>query len=283
MSSLIYLERLQKRLPPVAKGMRCTGHRIFLASLILAAKDLNDSSPKNKHWARYSVVRGCDGFGFSLTEVNLMEKQLLFLLDWDLRITPEDLYATLEPFLTPIIEKHNAEMEREMAEYEEQQAILAMKREWLYSPEVLCSSMVTPPTQHLTPPSSSHSHSSGRSSRASDRSEHSTPSYHRRQRSINAIDYCYSTPPSSTPGSSQVPGLARSGTSSSVASSQDNSPLIPAPQSHMRNLLPLFDSGKKKLRSTGGSTGGLLSRFLAAEAQDKSVATERSRSGRSVY
>jgi PHO85 cyclin-1 len=102
MTSLVYLARLKARLPPVAKGMRCTVHRIFLASLILAAKNLNDSSPKNKHWARYTSVRGYDNFGFSITEVNLMEKQLLFLLDWDLRINPEDLYEHLEPFLAPI-------------------------------------------------------------------------------------------------------------------------------------------------------------------------------------
>ena len=102
MSSLVYLSRLQQRLPPVAKGMRCTVHRIFLASLILAAKNLNDSSPKNKHWARYSAVKGYEGFGFSVTEVNLMEKQLLFLLDWDLRITNDDLFTHFEPFLTPI-------------------------------------------------------------------------------------------------------------------------------------------------------------------------------------
>lgn len=102
MSSLIYLNRLKSRLPPVAKGMRCTVHRIFLASLILAAKNLNDSSPKNKHWARYSAVSGYENFGFSITEVNLMEKQLLFLLDWDLRINPEDLYYHLEPFLAPV-------------------------------------------------------------------------------------------------------------------------------------------------------------------------------------
>ncbi|KAF1944818.1 cyclin [Clathrospora elynae] len=102
MSSLVYLSRLRSRLPPVAKGMRCTVHRIFLAALILAAKNLNDSSPKNKHWARYSSVRGYENFGFSITEVNLMEKQLLFLLDWDLRINPEDLHYHFEPFLAPI-------------------------------------------------------------------------------------------------------------------------------------------------------------------------------------
>lgn len=112
MSSLVYLARLKARLPPVAKGMRCTVHRIFLASLILAAKNLNDSSPKNKHWARYSTVRGYEHFGFSLTEVNLMEKQLLFLLDWDLRITQDDLYFHLEPFLAPIRDYQVRQAER---------------------------------------------------------------------------------------------------------------------------------------------------------------------------
>lgn len=102
MTSLVYLSRLQHRLPAAAKGMKCTAHRIFLASLILAAKNLNDSSPKNKHWARYTNVQGYDGFCFSLTEVNLMEKQLLGLLDWDLRVTENDLYFHLEPFLAPI-------------------------------------------------------------------------------------------------------------------------------------------------------------------------------------
>ncbi|KAF1814055.1 hypothetical protein P152DRAFT_394479, partial [Eremomyces bilateralis CBS 781.70] len=102
MSTLVYLSRLQSRLPPVAKGMRCTVHRILLAALILSAKYLNDSSPKNKHWARYTAVKGYESWGFAITEVNLMEKQLLFLLDWDLRITQEDLYTHLDPFLAPI-------------------------------------------------------------------------------------------------------------------------------------------------------------------------------------
>ena len=102
MTTLVYLDRLKSKLPPVAKGLRCTVHRIFLAALILSAKFLNDSSPKNKHWADYSSVRGYEPFGFSRTEVNLMEKQLLYLLDWDLNITEDDLYTHLDPFLAPI-------------------------------------------------------------------------------------------------------------------------------------------------------------------------------------
>ncbi|KAI0133825.1 cyclin [Xylariales sp. AK1849] len=130
MSTLVYLTRLRSRLQPMAKGLRCTTHRIFLAALILSAKYLNDSSPKNKHWATYSHV-GHDGhsFGFSRTEVNLMEKQLLFLLDWELRITEEDLYRELDAFLTPIraeidalharrIQRKRAEASRKQAEAE---------------------------------------------------------------------------------------------------------------------------------------------------------------------
>lgn len=232
MSSLVYLERLKSKLPPVAKGVRCTVHRIFLASLILAAKNLNDSSPKNKHWARYSTMRSSDGFGFSLTEVNLMEKQLLYLLDWDLRITKEDLYEHLEPFLTPIKLEHQREQEKwafEQAriEFEEQQATLAAMRKdrarHIYSSSLASTSSLALSDVSCLSDRRPITPCSGRSSRAS----HYHPSA--RKASISS-EYLYPTS-HSIPSSTQLPELEKGG---SVASSAESSPLLPI-HPHLRS------------------------------------------------
>lgn len=93
---VVYLNRLRVILPEDVTGIPSTAHRIFLACIILSAKFHNDSSPLNQHWAKYT-----DGL-FTRQDVNLMERQLLELLDWNIRVTEKDLYENLSCLLTPI-------------------------------------------------------------------------------------------------------------------------------------------------------------------------------------
>ena len=230
MSSLVYLSRLQQKLPPVAKGMRCTVHRIFLASLILAAKNLNDSSPKNKHWARYSLVKGYEGFGFSVTEVNLMEKQLLFLLDWDLRIINDDLFTHLEPFLGPIRTRMESEESKRHHQIREHDHILQQGA--YYSKQSMTSQSTT--SLPVPPPSvgvyaspvtySSSTYISDLERFSGDASAPPVPQrrpvrqpHHVRNRSI------------SPPSVDALPALVRPGTASTYSSSRSSSA---SPQSH---------------------------------------------------
>lgn len=98
LTTACYLNKLKRILPRDAKGLPSTVHRLFLACLILSAKFHNDSSPLNKHWAKYT-----DGL-FSCEDINLMERQLLNLLNWDLRVTEDDLILDLQSLLEPIRE-----------------------------------------------------------------------------------------------------------------------------------------------------------------------------------
>lgn len=73
LTSLSYARRLKSKLASTSKGMECTHHRIFLATLIIASKYIHDTALKNKYWVSYAQM-------FSASEINLMEKQLLQLL-----------------------------------------------------------------------------------------------------------------------------------------------------------------------------------------------------------
>ena len=111
MASLVYLTRLRDILPPDAVGMETTRHRIFLAALILAAKVLNDSSPLNKHWCKYT-----NGL-LSIREVDASEAELINYLGWsNLRITNKDLVRNLGHFLDPIKWKLRRQNEHKLSE-----------------------------------------------------------------------------------------------------------------------------------------------------------------------
>ncbi|TGJ79501.1 hypothetical protein E0Z10_g9265 [Xylaria hypoxylon] len=213
MSTLVYLTRLRARLQPMAKGLRCTTHRIFLAALILSAKYLNDSSPKNKHWANYSHIQ-CDGysFGFSRTEVNLMEKQLLFLLDWDLRITEGDLYSELDLFLAPIRDDFETKYIRRIQRKKQRQEETAAARSWAR-------------TQGATPPSSRGSSRSRSRQRLASPPKEST------------IRMVHDTVSESTP----PPELAYSYSSSGSSSGSSYASSLSSRQ-HSRSSTPLSDA-----------------------------------------
>ncbi|KAL8393847.1 hypothetical protein RB595_003559 [Gaeumannomyces hyphopodioides] len=218
MSSLVYLTRLKARLQPHATGRKSTPHRIFLATLILSAKYLNDSSPKNKHWARYTYVpvmapveAGAGivaDFSFRTAEVNEMERQLLSLLCWDLRIEESDLIREFEPFLAPIRrDVADRFARRQRRKYEQAKAAAAAAAE-------LSSS----------PPSSIYSAStrSGRSdSNASDVSAGSSSSNaSARSRSVSPYppSLTYSQSPSSSRGGSSPSHSSRATTPEDQAS-----------------------------------------------------------------
>lgn len=73
--AFILLNRLSFRLGYITTtGMASAPQRIFLASLIISTKLINDTSPKNKHWMTFANDY------FELDEINLMEKQFLTLM-----------------------------------------------------------------------------------------------------------------------------------------------------------------------------------------------------------
>lgn len=80
-----YLKRL-RRLHRRPKGIhRCTPYRLLLAAIMTAHKYLNDNSYTNVLWGR--------GFNLSRVEMDKVERAMLNLLGWKLRVSDEELQA----------------------------------------------------------------------------------------------------------------------------------------------------------------------------------------------
>lgn len=110
-SCLVYLNRLKQVIPPNSVGMATTHHRIFLGSMLIAAKYTNDSSPMNKHWTDYT-----DGL-LTLREVNALEIEMIQYIGWgNLRFSNQDLIYSLSYFLDPIKRKLRAKQEKKYAQ-----------------------------------------------------------------------------------------------------------------------------------------------------------------------
>lgn len=77
--ALYYLRKLKLK-HPVCKGSPGSSHRLILAAIVIASKYLYDDTFDNKAWASVS-----SGY-FKTTEVNKMECELLYYLDYSLYV-----------------------------------------------------------------------------------------------------------------------------------------------------------------------------------------------------
>ncbi|KAI3647399.1 hypothetical protein MP228_007620 [Amoeboaphelidium protococcarum] len=84
----IYLCKAKAALPLTAKGLPCTPHRLFTAALVLAWKFTSDHGIKNLHWSRVSGI-------FCVSEINLIERQFLSLLQYCLSVSDGEYYDYL--------------------------------------------------------------------------------------------------------------------------------------------------------------------------------------------
>ncbi|KAI8091929.1 hypothetical protein BDF21DRAFT_410520 [Thamnidium elegans] len=109
LTSLSYARRLRSKLSNTSKGMECTHHRIFIATLIIASKYIHDSALKNKYWVGYAQM-------FSPSEINLMEKQLLQLLEYNLEIKSND-YNTIVDDIVQLSFLHDYSSKQDVSTY----------------------------------------------------------------------------------------------------------------------------------------------------------------------
>ncbi|EGV63690.1 hypothetical protein CANTEDRAFT_114783 [Yamadazyma tenuis ATCC 10573] len=139
MSTVVYLNRLKSKLPKNCKGLTSTRHRILLSCLILSIKFNNDFSMKNYDWLKLTNKL------FNLKDINLMERQLLYLLNWHLLVNEFELFHHFSQLLCPI--KDNLMNKYRMKQYLKQQQKLHAT-----SPKILASSPQTGTGPFPAPP-----------------------------------------------------------------------------------------------------------------------------------
>jgi hypothetical protein len=89
--SLIYFRRLQSCIQLTARSFAFSPHSFLLTSLIVSYKYLHDNTLGNKWWASYTKVQNSTKIGYSVAKINTMERSLLGLLNWNLRVNAEEL------------------------------------------------------------------------------------------------------------------------------------------------------------------------------------------------
>lgn len=87
--ALLFCKKLKAK-HPQCRGSHGTGHRLFLASMLTACKYLHDDAYENSAWAKASAGL------FSTAQVNEIEYEFLFYLEWELHIRNETWEAHVD-------------------------------------------------------------------------------------------------------------------------------------------------------------------------------------------
>ncbi|CAD1813107.1 Cyclin, N-terminal domain family protein [Candida parapsilosis] len=248
MATLVYLQKLKTKLPKNAQGLPCTRHRILLSCLILSSKFHNDSSPKNKHWAKYT-----DGL-FNVKDINLMERQLIYLLNWDLKVTNEEMVEVLGSFLEPV--RAQIIKSEKIKLWKQQQA---QQQKQLYASATATAAIgapasATPASAYLTPSSSSRSSSVSPSSSSTSSNSLYNQLHYRQdsQSSISSIsssksnNSLYSTRSNSTSGTSTCSVSPLPPTTSATTSNGGLVEKKPQPSHHQYMVDPLIEFAAMK-------------------------------------
>ncbi|CDS08283.1 hypothetical protein LRAMOSA02231 [Lichtheimia ramosa] len=94
--ALIYLQRLQSKLPSGSQGEYDTPYKLYLASVILASKFLEDS-----HTVSRDVFRVCAPV-YSAQEISVMERSFLGVIKYNLFVKWEEITQFVQDHGEPI-------------------------------------------------------------------------------------------------------------------------------------------------------------------------------------